>query len=186
MTEKLYPIKDYEGLYSITKSGKIWSHPKVNNALGKWMTPAPDYDGYMLVTFCKKGKQRTPKVHRLVAETFIPNKSRKPQVNHINGIKNDNRMENLEWCTPKENIRHYYDNNKKVFTRKMRETSSVQGKKRRLLDKNKVREILHYKEKGVGQNETARILGIHRDIVFRVCNKISYKEIIEEIENESR
>ena len=63
-------------------------------------------DGYISTVLTKNGKQYYKYLHRLTAEAFIKNKHNKPQVNHINRIKGDNRADNLEWVTPAENIRH--------------------------------------------------------------------------------
>ena len=64
---------------------------------------------YLTVHLCKNNKPKHFFIHRLVAEAFIPNPDKKPQVNHINGIKTDNTVSNLEWVSSEENISHKYE-----------------------------------------------------------------------------
>lgn len=90
---KHYFIKCY------SKTLKRYSPPRV-------LQQVYDRDGYLKVGLIKNGKNTQFRVHRIVAENFIKNPYNKSQVNHINGIKDDNRVENLEWCTPKENTIH--------------------------------------------------------------------------------
>ena len=76
----------------------------------KEIQPTKRPDGYMTVHLRKNGKQKTFKVHRLLALAFIPNPENKPCVDHINGIKDDNRLENLRWVTYSENMNGFRSN----------------------------------------------------------------------------
>jgi hypothetical protein len=87
--------------YLVTSDGQIKSI-KVN----KYLTPKVNWDGYHRVQIWNKCKNEYVAWHRIIAETFVPNPENKPFVNHINGIKTDNRSDNLEWVTQKENIQH--------------------------------------------------------------------------------
>lgn len=105
----------YESLYEVSSNGsvrsvlrKVWNPGRncYRTQYPRVLSLVSDEKGYSRVTLSKDGKVRQLLVHRLVAEAFIPNPNNLPQINHINEITSDNRVENLEWCTNEYNCNY--------------------------------------------------------------------------------
>ncbi len=92
--------------YSVSNTGRIR-----NDKFGRILNKGIDKNGYALATIKINGKFKTFRLHRLVARSFIPNPDNLPEINHINGIKTDNNVENLEWITRTDNLKHAWENN---------------------------------------------------------------------------
>lgn len=110
-------IKGYESLYQVSNFGnvkrlpyKLWNNltKTYSKFKGKIKILSNDKDGYKITVLHKNSKPTTFRVHRLVGINFINNTDNKPVINHKNGIKYDNHIENLEWCTRSENDLHAY------------------------------------------------------------------------------
>ena len=106
-------VPGYEGLYQVSSVGRIMRD-------GRTRKLKSDHMGYLVVALCKKGIEKDWKVHRLVALAFLQNPEQKRVVNHIDGDKQNNRVENLEWVTHSENMRHAYTTGLRLVTEKQR------------------------------------------------------------------
>lgn len=112
------PVNGFEGLYEVSNKGRVRSldhyvTQKGNFGVeyerlykGREIVPVPCSVGYETITLSNGKTKKTVLVHRIVAEAFIPNPIGLPQVNHRNELKDDNRVENLEWCTEKYNVNY--------------------------------------------------------------------------------
>ena len=109
-------VRGYEGMYQVSSLGRIKSfdrpikykgrNDKSRVIKGSFKKLTNTDKGYLKTTLFKNGKGKTREIQRIVAETFIPNPENKPCVNHIDGNKHNNRVENLEWVTSQENTLH--------------------------------------------------------------------------------
>lgn len=112
-------VEGYEGLYEISNLGNLYRLEYITNRgrkiKGKLMNQYLNYKGYIQVYLIKEGKKFTTTIHRLMAIAFIPNPDNKPQINHLNGIKNYNKLENFEWCDNSENQLHAFHTGLKKY-----------------------------------------------------------------------
>ena len=114
MTEIWLPIEGYENLYEVSNLGRVRRLESVVNGKagskrkvsGKILKPRTHRTGYLFVNLCKNGIRRNFFIHRLASAAFNPNPGKKPCVNHLDENKQNNSVENLEWCTQKENVNY--------------------------------------------------------------------------------
>lgn len=106
MKEIWRSIEGYRNLYKVSNHGRVKSLGNKKTRKEKILSFLKTEKGYLVVGLSKNGKSNRFKVHRLVATAFIPNPENKPEVNHVKGIKSDNRAWTLEWCTEEENEIH--------------------------------------------------------------------------------
>ena len=177
-------IPKYEGLYQASNTGNIKSLHKVVLRNGmplvkkeRILKLVSQKDFYTHVTLCKDGIKKQFPSHVLTAITFISNPENKPCVNHINAVKNDNRIENLEWVTHKENTQHAYKNglmrSPKHWTGKFGE-KHPKSKKLIVIDRENGEEKLFF-----GTSEASRLLNVSQAYISQCCrNKRSHKKYI--------
>ena len=148
MTEIWHDIDGYEGLYQISNKGNVkslkWGKERI-------LRPGIDAYGYYQIILCNDNVRKTFKLHRLVAQAFIPNLYNKPQVNHLDENKKNNCVDNLEWATAKENI-NYGTRNERAS--------------RKILQYSKSGEFIREWQ---GALEVERVLGIDNSHINACC-----------------
>lgn len=160
--------------YAVTRDGKIYSIRS-----GRFMTNASNKDGtgYETIGLSKDGVKERFLVHRIVAMAYIPNPENKPTVNHINGNKKDNRVENLEWNTYREQQLHAIETGLKP-TQHIRTDRSA--------DDETVHLVCQYIMQGFTRKEISEMLGVSPWLVKNIISGKQYKDIAEEYPLEDR
>jgi len=136
-----------EGIVASSKSGEI---RPMKTCMAK---------GYPYAVMSIDGKCRSRAVHRLVAETFIPQPMGRSQVNHKNGDPTDNRVENLEWVTPKQNIHH------------ARDVLGVKFGNYKGVSKEEIHPIISLRKSGMTQLKIAGLFGVSQQTISRICKE---------------
>lgn len=130
-------VKGYEDNYQINEKGEV-RHKIKGNILKQGIGKI----GYPVVSLWKNNKGKTHSIHRLLAEHFIPNPENKREVNHKDGVKHNNNLNNLEWVTTSENIKHSYDNGLNYFSELGRKSISEKVRERSLGNSYRSKKVL--------------------------------------------
>lgn len=130
MEEVWKDIKGFEGKYQISNKGRVKRNTRFDNRNvilpEKILSPYYNKGGYLYIDFEVNGVKTRHAIHRLIAQAFIPNPYNYPIINHINEIKDDNRIENLEWCTHSYNLSYGHRAEKALISRKTNNSRTQQ------------------------------------------------------------
>ena len=157
-------VLGYEGLYKVSDRGNVHSVVRKDSigreCGGRILKPNYDKDGYPNVNLCNNGKVKTKKIHRLVAEAFLPNPNNYPEVNHRDEVKDNNNVENLEWCDTRYNL-NYGTARKRAAKKTSKKVRAVNVKTGEVLSFNSTMEA---GRKGYDQGGVAKAcMGVYKD-----------------------
>jgi hypothetical protein len=180
MTKIWKDVEGYEGIYQVSNLGDVRSLPRTENSnVGKRKRSGKTLSlrnnkGYKTVMLCKDRKQTSAYVHRLVAKAFLSNPENKPDVNHLDGNKSNNKLENLEWCTESENLNHAY-------ITKLHIPKSGESHGRAVLTEKDVKEIRERyirRSRTNGTGALAKEYGVTQATIYDVVANRSWKGVI--------
>jgi len=168
MSEEWRPVVGYEGWYDISNLGRVRRAREGHRTfVGRILKPSPDRGGYLQVYLVRDSKKHTSPVHRLVGNAFFGELPTGMQTNHINGNKNDNSVQNLEYVTPSQNMQHAFASGLKAALR-----GSDNGNSK--LSEEQVLEIKNELSNGKSIREIALNVNISKSSVFSIKHRISW------------
>lgn len=159
-------IPSYEGYYMVSNKGRVKSLPRNGTIRTERIMKQKDVNGYMTVHLRKSGYSKHRKVHRMVAKAFIEKIPGKEIINHKDGVKDNNNVENLEWCTHSENTQHAFDTGLMEV-----DLEQLKGAQRRSV-KSTSKPVLQINNDGVLVNEFTSIRQASLYMGVQSCNMI--------------
>ena len=174
MKEIWRDINGWKGRYQISNLGKVKSlareDSKGRNVRERILKSCKDIHGYLRISFYKEGARKMKAVHRLVLEAFKRNPENKLDTNHLNGIKTDNRIDNLEFATRSENMIHAFSNG-------LAEGPKGERNGKSKLTEKQVRIILWALYFGAQQKELAKIFTVSKTIISKINIKSIWRHV---------
>lgn len=177
-------VKGYDKVFAVTRDGRVWCYPRKWTRVrygkiqhyhhnGKYLKTHLDQRGYPRLQLKLLGGEKIKnfRIHRLVAMAYLPNPLNLPQINHKNGIKTDNRVENLEWCTNRENYDHAVKNGLKRVVRGEQHGMSKLTEKKVI----EIRKI--YRSRVVPRAQLAKKYKVSRSTIDKVLSREDWKHI---------
>ena len=161
-------VKGYENIYQISNLARVKSFQK---GKVKILQPILNNSGYLSVRLYKNGKSKVLKVHRLVAENFIPNPKNKPEVDHIDGCKINNAVENLRWVTSSENTQAALE------TGALKTGSENPNSKLTADDVKYIRSVYKECDEEFGAKALAKKFNISYDTIYNIIKNIVYTDV---------
>ncbi len=166
--EEWRDVIGYEGLYQVSNMGRVKSFCEQTARI---LSPCPNKKGYYMVHLHKDGKKKNFGIHVLVATAFIPNPENKPEVNHLDRDKTNNRADNLEWNTGEENKKHARETNPKEIKQRKKQVRLTEDQI------HLIRQICIPGDSIYGIAALARMFDVHEDTISRIVQGKSYKNV---------